>query len=155
MKSNIFRKIMVATDGSEAVKSAVDTAIKIAKLSEAKLYAVHVLSMGFYSMTLPTNAQWEKAFQQRLMTEGKEATDYVENAGRASNVEVESVVLRGSPAAEIIGFAERNDIDLVVMGTQGKTGITKFLIGSVAEKVVRHSNKSVLVVRGETAEMNK
>ncbi len=152
MKSSIFRKIMVATDGSEAVKGAVDTAIKIAKLSEAKLYAVHVLSMGFYSMTLPTDAQWEKAFQQRIMTEGKEATEYVENAGRAANVEVESIVLRGSPAEEIIGFAERNDIDLIVMGTLGRTGITRFMLGSVAEKVVRYSNKSVLVVGGEASE---
>jgi nucleotide-binding universal stress UspA family protein len=89
------------------------------------------------------------------MTEGKEATAYVENAGRIANVEVESVVLRGSPAEEIIGFAERSNIDLIVMGTLGRTGITRFLIGSVAERVVRHSKKSVLVIRGETAEENK
>lgn len=92
------------------------------------------------------------AFQQRLMTEGKEATAYVENAGRAANVRVESVVLRGSPADEIISFAEREDIDLIVMGTQGRTGIKKFLLGSVAENVVRHSKKAVLVVREEPAE---
>jgi nucleotide-binding universal stress UspA family protein len=155
MKSDIFKKIMVATDGSEAVKRAVDTAIEIAKLSGAKLYAVHVISMGFFSMTLPTDEEWNKAYQEQLMTEGKEATAYVENAGRIANVEVESVVLRGSPAEEIIGFAERSNIDLIVMGTLGRTGITRFLIGSVAERVVRHSKRSVLVIRGETAEENK
>lgn len=152
MKSSIFKKIMIATDGSEPAKRATDIAIEIAKLSDAKLYAVHVISMGFYSMTLPTDEQWEKAFQQRIVTEGKEATAYVENAAKAANLEVESVVLRGRPAEEILGFAERNDIDLIVMGTLGRTGIKRFLLGSVAEKVVIYSNKTVLVVRGETAE---
>ena len=86
------------------------------------------------------------------MTEGKQATDYVENAGRAANVEVESVILEGNPAEEIINFAENNDIDLIVMGTHGITGIERFLLGSVAENVVRHSKKAVLIVRRETAE---
>lgn len=152
MNSGIFKKIMVATDGSELVKRAIDTAVDIASQSEAKLYAVYVISMGFFSMTLPTDEQWKEAFQQRIVTEGREATAYVENVGRAANVSVESIVLRGSPADEIIGFAEREDIDLIVMGTQGKAGIKKFLLGSVAGNVVRHSNKPVLVVRGETAE---
>jgi nucleotide-binding universal stress UspA family protein len=151
MESTIFRKIMIATDGSEEVKKAVNTAIEIAELTTAKLYAVHVISMGFYSMTLPTDEDWNKAFQERIETEGKEAAAFVEIAGKAANVEVESVILRGSPAEEIIGFAERNNIDLIVMGTLGRTGIKGYLIGSVAEKVVRHSKKPVLVVRGETS----
>lgn len=152
MKSSIFKKIMVATDGSEQVKKAVDTAIEIAKLSETKLYAVHVVSMGLLSITLYTDEEWRKALQEQLTVEGKAATAYVEDAGRAANVEVESVILEGSPAEEIIGFAEKNDVDLIVMGTHGMSGITRFLLGSVAEKVVRHSSKKVLVVRGETVE---
>jgi nucleotide-binding universal stress UspA family protein len=155
MKSNIFRKIMVATDGSEAVKRAVDLAIEIAKLSETKLYAVQVISMGFFSTTLATDTEWKKAFREQLVTESKQATAYVEHAGRAASVGVESVILEGSPAEEIIDFAEKNDIDLIVMGTHGMTGIPRFLLGSVAENVVRHSKKAVLVVRGETAGKNK
>ena len=143
---------MVATDGSEQVRKAVDSAIEIAKLSDAKLYAVHVIALGGYSITPSKDAEWEKAMKEQLTTEGKEATTYVENAGRAANIEVESVILEGSPADEIVDFAEKNDIDLIVMGTQGKSAIQRFLIGSVAENVVRHSKKTVLVVRGETAE---
>ena len=81
------------------------------------------------------------------MTEGKQATDYVESAGRAANVEVESVILEGNLAEDIIGFAEKNGIDLIFMDTHGITGIKRFLIGSGAEKVVRYATKSVLVVR--------
>ena len=90
--------------------------------------------------------------KEQLITEGKEATAYVENTGKAANIEVESVILEGSPADEIVDFAEKNDIDLIVMGTQGKSAIQRFLIGSVAENVVRHSKRSVLVVRRKTAE---
>lgn len=149
MKSNIYRKIMIATDGSEPVKRAVDSAIEIAKISETKLYAIHVISQGFYLITHSINEEWKKEIEAQLIKEGKEATAYVVNAGRAVNVEVESVILQGSPAEEIIGFAEKNDIDLIVMGTHGMSGVTRFLLGSVAENVVRHAKKAVLVVRGE------
>ena len=141
MKSTIFRKIMVATDGSELVKRAVNLAIEIAKLSEAKLYAVYVIDLKSHNSINHPGA------------EDKEATAYVEKIGRVANVEVESIILEGNPANEIIDFAEKNDIDLIVIGTQGKTGIQSFLIGSVSENVVRHSERAVLVVKGESADL--
>jgi nucleotide-binding universal stress UspA family protein len=147
MTSGVFRKIMVATDGSEASERAVDTAVEIAKMIGTKLYALHVIPVGFYSMGLPTGEEWEKAFAEQLATEGREATAYVENTGRTANVEVESVVLRGSPAEGIIEFAEKNDIGLIVMGTHGMTGIKGILNASIADNVVRNFEKSVLVVR--------
>jgi nucleotide-binding universal stress UspA family protein len=152
MKNSIFKKIMVATDGSEHVRTAIDSAIEIAKLSEAKLYAIHVITLGFYSITHSINSEWENAMKDQLIKEGHDAIAYVENAGRNANVEVESVILEGSPAEEIIDFAEKNDIDLIVMGTHGMSGIQSFLLGSVAENVVRHSKKPVLIVRSKTAE---
>lgn len=151
MISNVYRKIMIATDGSEAVRKAVETAIEIAKISGAKLYAVYVIASGGPSIAYPKDVGWEKATFEFFRNEGKEATVYVENAGKAENVEVESVILEGSPANEIVNFADENDIDLIVMGTLGRTGIQRFLLGSVAQNVVRHSKKPVLVVRGETA----
>jgi len=151
MESTIFRKILVATDGSEQVRKAVDSAIEIAKLNDTKLYAVYVVAVGGYAITPSKDKEWEKAVKEQLITEGKEATNYVENTGRVANIEVESIILEGSPADEIVNFAEKNDIDLIVIGTQGKSAIKRFLIGSVAENVVRHSKTDVLVVRGENA----
>ena len=147
MICSIFKKIMVATDGSESAEKAVDAAVEIARECETKLYTVHVISLDFLYESLPTDEELEEAFQEKAMTEGKQATTYVENAGRAANVEVESVILQGVPAEEIISFSEKNNIDLIVMGTHGRTEIKGFLLGSVAEKVVRHATKSVLVVR--------
>ena len=149
MVSSIYRKIMVATDGSEAVRRAVETAVEIAKISGAKLYAVYVIASGRLPISYPKDVGWERATFEYFRTEGKEATAYVENSGKAKNVEVESILLEGNPANEIIDFAEENDIDLIVMGTLGRTGIQRFLLGSVAENVVRHSKRAVLVVRGK------
>ncbi len=147
MNSNLYRKIMVATDGSEPVKKAVDTAIEFARLSGAQLYAVYVIAAE-HMTGHPKDVGWERAMKEQLSTEGKEATAFVETAGKAANVQVESVLLEGNPANEIVDFAEKNDIDLIVMGTLGRTGIQKFLLGSVAQNVVRHSRKAVMVVRG-------
>ncbi len=84
--------------------------------------------------------------------EGQETTTYIENADKTANVEIESIILEGSPAVEIIDFAEKNDIDLIVMSSHGKSAIQRFPIGSVAEKVIKHSKIDVLVVRKKTAE---
>ena len=153
MESNVFRKIMVATDGSELVKRAVDFAIEIANLAEAKLYAVHVVALGSDLLIPSRDKEWKRTIEEQLTIEGKKATAFVENAGRAVSVEVESIILKGNPANEILDFAERNDIDLIVMGTHGKTGIQRFFIGSVSENVVRHSKRAVLVVRGESSDL--
>jgi nucleotide-binding universal stress UspA family protein len=156
MKGTIFGQIMVATDGSELARKAIFTAVEVAKLCEAKLYAVHVISLGGYdSLVHSRNKEWNKAIKEQLIAEGKEATSYVECVGRDANIKVESVILEGNPAEEIVDFAEKNDIDLIVIGTQGRTGVQRFLIGSVAENVIRQSNIKVLVVRGETIEKGK
>jgi nucleotide-binding universal stress UspA family protein len=85
----------------------------------------------------------------RKQVEGKKSTNYIENTGRVANIEVESIILEGSPADEIVNFCRKKRYDLIVIGTQGKSAIQRFLIGSVAENVVRHSGKIVLVVMGK------
>jgi nucleotide-binding universal stress UspA family protein len=63
-------------------------------------------------------------------------------------VDAETIVLEGHPSNEIIEFAQKNGIDVIVMGTLGKSGLDRFLLGSVAEKVTRNSSVPVLVVKG-------
>ena len=154
MDNRIFTNIMVATDGSELARKAVDSAIKIAQKNNAKLYVVHVIAPGETKVTQydPRDAEWEKHMKEHLEEHGKEATASVETAGKIVNVAVEPVILEGNPADEIVNFAEKNDIELIVMGSLGKTGVQRFLLGSVAENVIRHSKKPVLVIKGETAE---
>jgi nucleotide-binding universal stress UspA family protein len=74
---------------------------------------------------------------------------YVAEKAEEGGVEVEANIIEGHPADEIIKYSEKNSISLIVLGTLGKSGLDRFLLGSVAEKVVRNSKIPVLVVRGK------
>ena len=87
--------------------------------------------------------------RESLELEAKKAINFVEDAGRAAGIEVEPVILEGHPADKILEFSEQESVDLIVMGTLGRTGLDRFLLGSVAEKVIRHSKIPVMVVKGE------
>jgi len=146
MTSEFYRNIVIATDGSENTQRAISEGIKLAKLSKATVHALHVVDT--YSVSQSWTAGWETMYEI-LKKEGQKAIYKVKECGEASGVEVRKVLLEGHPSSEIIDFAENNDIDLIVMGTLGKTGLDRFLMGSVAEKGVRNSKVPVLVVWSE------
>jgi nucleotide-binding universal stress UspA family protein len=146
MINDFCRSIVIATDGSENTQKAISYGIKLAKLSGATVHALHVVDTS--SVTQSWTAGRETIYEI-LKKDGQKAISKVKECGEASGVEVKEVLLEGHPSGEVIDFAENNDIDLIVMGTLGKTGLDRFLMGSVAEKVVRNSKVPVLVVRGE------
>lgn len=150
MQSELYKKILIATDGSEQNKNAISYAIELAKLSGAKLYALYVVDTAAFA-SIPMDAGWEMMYEL-LQDEGKTATKGVEELAKEAGVEVEQTVLEGHPSHEIIEFAEKNDVNVIVMGTLGKSGLDRFLLGSVAEKVTRNSKVPVLVVRGTAKE---
>ena len=147
MANEFYRNIVIATDGSENTQRAISYGIEIAKLSGATVHALYVVDTSSFS-AMPMDAGWEEMYE--IMKKEREKAVYdIKERGEAAGVEVREVLWEGHPSTEIINFAEKNDIDLIVMGTLGKTGLDRFLLGSVAEKVVRNSKVPVLVVRSE------
>lgn len=149
MSSKLYKKILIATDGSEHTKNAVDYGIDLAKNSGAKLYAIYVVDTAAFA-SIPMDAAWESMYEL-LRQEGDEATKFVAEKAELENIEIERMTVEGHPADEIIKFADKNGISIIVMGTLGKSGLDRFLLGSVAEKIVRNSKIPVLVVRGKGA----
>jgi len=147
MSSKLYRKILLATDGSESARKATDDAVELSHLSGAKIYAVSVIDRSTYS-SVPEDLEWEEAMYDRFRELSEEALSYVEKTAKNAGLEVESVLLEGHPAEEIVNFAEKNGMDLIVIGSLGKSRVERFLIGSVSEKVVRNAKVPVLVVRG-------
>jgi nucleotide-binding universal stress UspA family protein len=143
----MFEKIMVATDGSEHSERAAKIGIEIAKLSGGTVTAIYVADVRRNSH-LP-DALLLVSIRELLIKEGKEAVSVVEKAAKEAGVPVKKAVLEGNPGEEIAGFAVKNDVSLIVMGSVGRTGLDKFLLGSVAEKVVRNSKVPVLTVPRE------
>jgi nucleotide-binding universal stress UspA family protein len=142
-----FKSILVPTDGSEYTKFAVKEAIDLAAAIGAKITAVYVLDRALFS-NMPMDTAVLNVYTV-LEKEGKEAVEYVRAEGRKRGVEVDVKVVEGTPVKTIVEMS--GDFDLVVMGTLGRTGFSKLMLGSVAEKVVRYSSSPVLVV-GKPAE---
>lgn len=140
-----FKKIMIATDGSVCSRMAANNGIELARLSGGKVYAVYVVSMEYFS-SMAVDLYWER-IHAALENEGIEAVNYVKGAGEIEGVIVEPVLLEGNPTDELIRYAEENKMDIIIMGTLGRTGIKRLLLGSVAGNVVRHSKVPVMVVK--------
>lgn len=150
MKSELYKNIVVATDGSKQNKKAVRHALEFAKMCGAKLYSVCVVDTASFS-AIPMDVGWEMMYEL-LIKEANMATAAVGEIAQNEGIPFEAVVLEGHPGSEIVEFANKRGIDLIVMGTLGKRGLDHFLLGSVAENVVRNSKVPVLVVRGRSGE---
>jgi nucleotide-binding universal stress UspA family protein len=146
MEQNFLERILIATDGSENAAKAVIHGINIAKTIGADVQALYIISTE-HAVATRTVMGWTDSFEKYLEEIGKEALSYATQIGERAGVKVKPVFRKGRPAEEILEYAEENNIGLIIMGTQGLTGIKKFLIGSVTEKVLRHSKVPVMIVR--------
>ncbi|MCK4458169.1 MAG: universal stress protein [Methanosarcinales archaeon] len=144
MEKELYKKILVATDGSANTARAIKYGIELARIADADVCAVYVLDTSACA-SMPMDAAWTSLYEL-LRAEGNEALKYVEEKCEQSSVPFEGVVLDGHPAHEIVDYANENEIDLIVMGTLGKTGLDRILVGSVATKVVHTSTIPVMVV---------
>jgi nucleotide-binding universal stress UspA family protein len=137
----MFDSVVVATDGSESVRRAVDVALDLAERFEASVHALYVVDASEVKSS-PESVRNE--LRSALESEGEDALSAI--ADRAST-DVTTAVREGRPAAEITAYAREVDADVVATGTRGRHGENRFLIGSVAERVVRTCDKPVLTVR--------
>ena len=142
----LYDRILVPTDGSAASRPAIQHAVALAAAHDAAVHGIYVINTASFA-SIPTEGTWE-GVSEMLEREGKEALEEITDIAEAEDVPVECVQLDGSPSREIVRYAEANDCDLIVMGTHGRGGIDRLLLGSVAEKVVRSSTIPVLTVHG-------
>ena len=144
-----FRRILHPTDFSKASGPAFARALELARRNRAELLLVHVLlppvlllEDGYVSPR--TYAELEgsarRRAQARLSALGAKA--------RKARVRVKAILLRGVPYDQIARVARAKRADLIVMGTHGRTGLSRFFMGSVAERVVRLGPCAVLTIRG-------
>ena len=143
----MFDKILVATDGSEHGYRAAGVALDLGKISGGKVTAIYVADTNRTSH-LPDDMLLF-SIRELLLKEGKEALKHVEDLAKEKGVAFESIVAEGNPGSEIISYAESAKMDIIILGTVGRTGLDKFLLGSVAEKVVRNSRIPVLTIPRE------
>lgn len=144
----MYEAILLPTDGSVEMDVVIDHAVDLATHHDAEIHALYVLdTAAFGSLPLETSTE---AVTSVLEDEGENALDTIEEA--AEDITVHRELGSGSPSQQIVDYASEHDIDVVVMGTHGRGGLDRLLLGSVAERVVRTSDVPVLTVRVEPAD---
>lgn len=141
----MYDRILVPTDGSSGTRRAIDHAIQLAQAHEATVHGIYVVNTASYA-SFSMETAWE-GIGDMLRDEGEAAVAELRSLAESAGVTVETEILEGSPSREVIRYAEESDCDLIVMGTHGRGGIDRLLLGSVAERVVRASEVPVLTVR--------
>ncbi len=144
------KHLLVATDFTDASKAALDYAIDFAKAIGAKVTLAHVYEVPSFAyqgglVSMPVE----------MATELKQAANMTMNRLRASlsdcDVDIDSVVEEGSPSLTLRAIADEVGADVIVVGTHGRRGLSRMVLGSVAEEVIRSATRPVLAVRAPHA----
>jgi nucleotide-binding universal stress UspA family protein len=142
----MYKRILVPTDGSEFAEKAEHDALSLAQLTGAEIIALGVVETGF-SLGIPSNEAVDD-ITEMLKKEAEENIGIIEKMKEQDHIDAKITlkIAHGSPAAVILDTIDKENIDLVVMGSSGRTGLNRVIMGSVAEKVVKSAKCSVLVV---------
>lgn len=148
-----INKIAVGTDFSEASDTAVSQAMHIARHTGAELLLVHAGSLPAAASEVPESVSSTMEEFDTMVREAasadKNALENLRERLSGQGVEVSHALVDGFPDAALCDTAKESGADLIVTGTHGRTGVKRFLLGSVAERVVRLAHRSVLVARND------
>jgi nucleotide-binding universal stress UspA family protein len=134
----MYEDILLPTDGSQGAEAALEHAIEIATQWDATLHVLYVVDF---------RVARSGPLRESLRDEGREVLRDVEVAGTQAGLSVVTETAEGSPHDEILEYVAEHGIDLVVVGSHGRSGVDRLVMGSVAERVVRLSPVPVLTVR--------
>ena len=148
-----IQTILVATDFSAASEAATTYAFQLARALGARLYLVHVVPESDVGMVTALSGHLQSDFSREALTEvlysdaEKRLAELVDKAN-ASTLVQERLIATGQPASEIVSWAAAKQAQLIIVGTHGRSGLERVMLGSVAEHVLRLAACPVLVVPG-------
>ncbi len=144
----MYKRILVPLDGSELAECALGHVRAVTKgLQVDKVVLLRVLEPAVGAPHDYGSAERFRQAEDKLEADARGYLDRVAGNLRKDGMPVEiELVVEGDPAAKILDSAEKNDIDLIVISTHGRSGVSRWVFGSVAERIVRHSPVSVFMV---------
>ena len=144
-----FARILVAVDGSEASMDAADYAMDMAKMYNAELTTLTVshISLSSYGLAAPPDAIKQRKEKHKL--ESKQWFDKFNQSAKQNDIQLKTELIDSQMSVEgaIVEYAESNGIDVIILGTRGRSGIKKLLLGSVASGVITYATCPVIVVK--------
>lgn len=140
----MYDRILLPTDGSDAADVATEHGLKLARTFDAPLHVLYVVETSNIQATDAFATSDYEATYEALASAGAEQVDQVTGRAEQANVDATGSVVEGAPATTIV--EEADDGDVIVMGTHGRTGLDRYLIGSTTEKVVRTADVPVITI---------
>jgi nucleotide-binding universal stress UspA family protein len=138
-------KILIPTDGSDYSMRAAEYAMSVAKMLAAEVVVVFVIDTDVLSQM--TKMVDREEMERELKQDGQRYINYVLTLAEKENVKATSLLAKGRPFEQIVHLAKGLDVNLIIMGTYGRRGADRILLGSVAERVIEYSSCPVLVVK--------
>ncbi|MFC4249354.1 universal stress protein [Natribaculum luteum] len=153
----MYDKILVPTDGSDTSEAAVEHAIDLAEKYGAEVHALYVVDTDSMSLSLGGEQldrieQGQFGEMDEVRERAESATGYVTDRAAEHGLETLEHISAGKPHSQIGNYVESNGIDLVVMGSHGRSGVRRALLGSVTERTLRSTHAPVLVVDVDRSE---
>ncbi|WP_049890589.1 universal stress protein [Natrinema versiforme] len=139
-----YDEILLPTDGSDAAAVAVEHGLVIAKQANARVHAVNIVNVN--NVAASPHVAAPRDVLDAFESEGEAMTDAVATRARDADVDAVTAVREGIPSTGLLEYADENDIELIAMGTHGRTGLERYLLGSTTERTVRHADVPVLTV---------
>jgi nucleotide-binding universal stress UspA family protein len=156
-KNLIYQRILVPVDFSDHSKTTVSYARRIATRDDSTLYVLHVFQAPDYVVTPYTRrAQNSAEIRAQVSAAEQDARENLEIMRQellARGIKTEVILRIGYPFEEIVLVANHFNVDLIVIGSHGRSGIRRLLLGSTTERVVQHADCPVLVVKGSRAQL--
>jgi len=147
----MYQRILVATDGSELSKKAVDDAIDLAASLGAELIALKVVPrypQSYFEGSIPLSSNDIARVEKQWTDDGNQVVEDVKRAGAEKGVTVKPVIVRSDIVSDaLIASAKKHNADLIVMASHGRKGVKRLLLGSETQQVLTHSEIPVLVLR--------
>jgi nucleotide-binding universal stress UspA family protein len=144
----MYDRILVPTDGSDCAGRAAEHAFDLATTYGASVEILSVADVRLSFSGAPVHVDTERVLE-RQRSACREAVTRLAERAESEGIDVETAVRTGNPYEEIVEHARERDVDLVVMGTHGRTGFRRVMLGSVAERVVRSASVPVLTFCSE------
>jgi nucleotide-binding universal stress UspA family protein len=140
-----MKRILIPTDGSDCSLRAAEIGISLAKILGAEIFAIYVIDTMILEEL--TRSMGKRDIEKELEEKGERYLNHVIDSAKKEGLKAETILEKGEPYDQIILYAKTKHIDIIVMGTYGRRGTKRILIGSVTGRVIEYSACPVLVVK--------
>ena len=140
-----IRKILVPTDGSDSSIRAADFAVNLAKHFGSEIIAIYVIDHVILEEISKIHERHQ--LEEEIRRKAERCLSYIVKSAQREGLKASSILVEGQPHDQIVRHAESLGVDIIVMGSKGRRGMNRILIGSVAERVIEYAPCPVLVMR--------